>query len=151
MSLSFELTDDTREHKGETLYRIRATEDNPLHGVKAGDLGGWVTSTHVGDTPRISGQAWVADDATVAEHARISGNAHVSAHALISGHARVYGDARVSSYAWVSDHARVSGNAQLSGTTHVRDYANIGGNACISSDIIVGGNTRITEHPYILS
>ena len=45
--IKFELTDTTIIHGGVTLYRIRATEDIPRHGVCKGDLGGYVSSTHL--------------------------------------------------------------------------------------------------------
>ena len=36
----YELTDETKEFNGKTLYRIRALIDFGL--VKTGDLGGWI-------------------------------------------------------------------------------------------------------------
>ena len=87
--IKFELTDTTIAHRGMTLYRIRATEDIPRHGVRKGDLGGYVSSTHLpSGSARVFGDAWV------------------------------FGDAQVSGDAWVSGNARVSGNAEILQTWH---------------------------------
>ena len=56
--IKFELTDATIAHWGVTLYRIRATEDIPRHGVRKGDLGGYVSSTHLpSGAARVFGNA----------------------------------------------------------------------------------------------
>ena len=106
--VKFELTDETLTRFGVTLYRIRATEDIPSRGVRKGDMGGFVQSTHLpsGDA-RVSGAAWVSGDARVYGAARVSGDARVS------GAAEVYGDARVYGAARVYGDARVSGNAEV--------------------------------------
>lgn len=63
----YELTNETKDHYGITLHRIRALTS--FGNVKDGDLGGWVEKEanldHVGD-------AWVYGDA------RVLGNASVS-------------------------------------------------------------------------
>ena len=93
--IKFELTDTTIDHWGVTLYQIRATEDIPHQGIHKGNLGGYVSSTHLP-----------------------SGAARVSGHAWVSGGARVFGDARVFGNAWVSGAARVSGDAEILKTWH---------------------------------
>ena len=103
----FELTDETLQLAGPgvTLYRIRALIDIPRHGVKAGDIGGWVESTcHLSP----EGDAWIGD------HACVYGKARVSGHALVSGEARVFGHAHVSGRAFVLGNVRISGSARLS-------------------------------------
>ena len=64
--IKFELTNTTITRWGVTLHKIRATEDIPRHGVRKGDLGGYVSSTHLpsGDA-RVSGDAWVSGDAEI--------------------------------------------------------------------------------------
>ena len=99
--IKFELTDTTITHWGVTLYQIRATEDIPHHGIRKGNLGGYVSSTHLpSGAARVSGNAWVF------------GNARVFGAARVSGDARVFGDA------WVSGNARVSGDAEILQTWH---------------------------------
>ena len=88
--IKFELTDTTITHWGVTLYQIRATEDIPRHGVRKGDLGGYVSSTHLpSGNARVSGNAWVSGDAQVFGNARVAGDAQVF------GNARVAGDAEI--------------------------------------------------------
>ena len=100
--IKFELTDTTIVNAwGVTLHQIRATEDIPCHGVRKGDLGGYVSSTHL-----PSGAA------------RVFGDAGVSGDARVSGAARVFGDAQVSGAARVSGAAQVSGAAEILKTCH---------------------------------
>lgn len=58
-NLHYELTGEAHPDRTE-LRRIRATRDLPHHGVKAGDLGGFIE-----DTSCLRGDAWVADEAIV--------------------------------------------------------------------------------------
>ncbi len=80
--IKFELTDTTIANWGVTLYQIRATEDIPRHGVRKGDLGGYVSSTHL-----PSGAAWVFGAARVFGDALVSGDAQVfeTWHYLVVG------------------------------------------------------------------
>lgn len=104
-----------------TVKRIRALRDFTWAGVKAGALGGWIESAELeSGRPRLSENAWVADDAEV------YGNAHISGTALITGHARIYGDAWVTGYAWVHANARVYKTAMVTSGW-------------------IGGNARVTE------
>ena len=72
MKLKFKLTSETTTNSlGETLYRIEATVDIPARGVKKGDRGGFVSSETVNGKPRISGDAWVSDNAQVFGNAKV--------------------------------------------------------------------------------
>lgn len=63
----FELTEETMTtEQGVTLHRIRALKDLPLHGVKAGYLGGWIEKES-----NLEGEAWVGDEAWVYGNAQI--------------------------------------------------------------------------------
>ncbi|MDP0396124.1 hypothetical protein Q7Y95_10420, partial [Glaesserella parasuis] len=77
------LKDDTVEHFGRTLYRIKALITFGL--VGAGQLGGYIETEKNLDH---SGNAWVYDNA------RVFGNAMVYDNARVFGNARVYGNAR---------------------------------------------------------
>ena len=88
--IKFELTDTTITYRGVTLYQIRATEDIPHQGIHKGNLGGYVSSTHLpSGAARVSGNAWVSGDA------RVFGNARVFDNACVFGYARVSGDAEI--------------------------------------------------------
>lgn len=145
MPLSFELTNETRElEDGETVYRIRATRDIPYHNVKAGDLGGWVSSAHVGDLPRVDDKAWVADNASITDDARISGHAYVSGEAYVTGYSVVTGHARIGGEALIADHARVSDRARITHNAWIHDCAWVG------HDVTVTGHAEITGHAQVL-
>ena len=128
----YELTSETKEIYGTTLYRIRALID--FGDVKCGDLGGWIEKesnlSHEG-TAWINGDAWVYGDAQVYGDARLYGdarvydNARVYGNAWVCGDARVYGNALVYGDAWVCDDARVYGDAWLYGDAQVYGDAEI--------------------------
>lgn len=149
----YELTDETINHNGVTLHRIRATHDIPLLNVAAGDLGGFVESTD-----NLRGAAWVADNAKVYgtaqilgdEGALVSDNAEVYDTAMVYGAAHVSGDAHVYDRAVIRDDACVNGNAHVSGTTVVRDSALAGGDAHVQGEseitdtaMVIGGATVV--------
>ena len=100
----FELTTDSIEESGTTLYRIKALID--FGDVKAGSLGGYVEKE---ENLSQANTAWVYGNACV------YGNAWVYGNACVYGNARVSGDACVYGYAWVYGNARVSGDACVYG------------------------------------
>ena len=77
-SRSYEFTGGMLRVGGAALHRIRAVTDLPRHGVRAGDMGGWVESTD-----NLSGDAWVFGDARVFGAAEVSGDARVSGDAEV--------------------------------------------------------------------
>ena len=105
----FELTTDSIEESGTTLYRIKALID--FGDVKAGSLGGYVEKE---ENLSQANTAWVYGNACVYGNAWVSGNACVYGNARVSGNAWVYGNACVSDYACVSGNACVYGNARVS-------------------------------------
>ena len=72
MNDKYELTGDPNDAG---LRRIRALQDIPRHGVRAGDVGGWVQGERNLDQ---AGDAWVSGDAQVSGNAWVSGDARVS-------------------------------------------------------------------------
>ena len=55
MSSYYEFTGETIRVGDATLHRIRAVTDLPRHGVRAGDVGGWIAGT-----ANLFGGAWVS-------------------------------------------------------------------------------------------
>jgi hypothetical protein len=110
--MKYELTDETIETKGRTLYRIRY--------LKTGETGGWVESER-----NLSQEG----DAAVYGYARVFGNAQIYGDAQIYGYAQASGYAQVFDYAWVFDDAKVSGNARVYGDASARGDAEVSGNA----------------------
>lgn len=80
MGKKYELTEETIEFYGRTLYRIKALKD--FGDVEVGDLGGYIES----ESNLIQkGCAWVYGDAMVYDNANVCGNANVYGNAEIKG------------------------------------------------------------------
>lgn len=117
----------TRELNGKKFvfdkpYRIQALRDIPRHGVKVGDLGGYVRNR---SSLRHDGDCWVAKDAIIDHYSSISGNALVTDQALVCS-------GRVSGNAVVSDHALIY-DSHVVGEIIVKD------NAVIDDSRVCGG------------
>ena len=63
------------EPNGQGLRRVRALRDIPQHGVKAGDVGGWLQSE---SNLAQEGDSWVFGNAQVLGAARVSGDARIT-------------------------------------------------------------------------
>ena len=76
--MKYELTNNTRFVPGfyamVRVYQIRALRYIPMHGVKAGDLGGWVESED-----NLSQE----DDSWIGEYATFMGNSHPEYDSLV--------------------------------------------------------------------
>ena len=112
MSSYYEFTGETIRVGDATLHRIRAVTDLPRHGVRAGDVGGWIAGT-----------------------ANLSGGARVFGDAWVYGDAEVFGGAQVSGRAWVFGDAQVFGGAEVSGAARVFGDAEV----CVSQDVLTVG------------
>ena len=124
----FELTTETKKlyagidgHKTEKVTRIRATRDIPEHGVKAGDVGGFVSSKQ-----NLQYNGWVADDAVVSDTAIVTAG-------LVSGNAHVLGGSSL-----YGSSAKVTDNAVLNLNSHIQDNVVISGNAQIHNTVLRG-------------
>lgn len=97
MSRKYVFENEEQKRKQGVVYRIRALVDIPLHGVKAGDLGGFIESDK---NLSHQGNAWVADEAVVMGKGGITGDVLVKDTAVVrnstlAGHAVVEGEALV--------------------------------------------------------
>ncbi|HDL5985077.1 TPA: hypothetical protein PXF72_002227 [Mannheimia haemolytica] len=106
------LQNDTINHNGRTLYRIKAI--TTFGTVFAGTLGGYIEKE---SNLKHLGNAWVYDNAKVYDSAEVYGNAEVWGSAEVYGNAKVWGNAEV----WGS--AEVYGNAEVWGSAKVRSFA----------------------------
>lgn len=151
VTVHFELTDESMlSFTGERVFRIRAIRDIPERFVKAGDLGGWVSSEYTSTSElRIGPKAWVAGDAVVAGDAQVLGNALVYDSACVFGSARVKGWGRVHGNAKVFDDAIVKGRARVNQAASVFGAAQIGGHALITGTAEVTDNAKVSEHAVV--
>jgi hypothetical protein len=88
--------------RGHTLHRVQYLRDIDLHGITAGDLGGWIESE---ENLSHSGSACVCGSA------RVTGSARISGDACITDNARVTDDARVSGDYWGVSPLQIRGTA----------------------------------------
>lgn len=127
-------------------YRIQALVDIPLHGVKAGDMGGYVTSEMV---LSHEGSCWVGGDAMVSEYTDTSYYSFgekperefcIKENALITDNAYVYGiirgNAKISGNAYVNSH--LGGNSVISDNAYMF-------NCSVSGSLILSGNARLSD------
>lgn len=155
---------------------IKALRDIPLHGITAGDRGGFVTGyrnlsqqgecwiephasvvgeAHVGGDAYVGGSARVSGFATISETSRVIDSASVSDHAHIKGAAEVSSAAHVAGYTTIEGQARISGHARVLGEAVVRDDATVNGHALVSGSAVikdsatVRGNSRILDFARI--
>ena len=118
----FELTTDSIEESGTTLYRIKALID--FGDVKAGSLGGYVEKE---ENLSQANTAWVYGNACVYGNAWVYGNACVYGNARVSGDACVYGNA---------DYILLSGFGSHNRSTTM--FKEKSGNICVSCGCFSG-------------
>ena len=138
LGAKYQLTDETINVCGHTLYRIKALKD--FRNVKKGDKGGYVESYA---NLAQNGDCWVNGNA------KVYGNADVYDYAQVYDNARVYGNARVFSNAKVHGDAQVYGNAQVYYDAEVWGNAKIFANAKISANARVYGDARVNGEAHV--
>lgn len=105
---------------GTTARRIRAVRDIPEHGVRAGDLGGYIEHEH---NLAHEGAAWVADQALAIGQSRVEGNALACDWTSLTSYAVATGSAVLSGYSRVRDHAMIVGDTRLAGLSSALDQS----------------------------
>lgn len=142
------------------FYQLQALIDIPLHGVKAGDLGGFVSNKKI---LSHEGSCWIGGTAKIYKHARVIDDAYVggtvkifndfgNSMITISESAKVLGDVEVSIYTFtssskakkdksiqISGHAIISGNVAISNNSIINDHASISGNVKLDRCTVAGG------------
>ena len=111
MTKKFELTSESKEFDGVTLFRIRALKS--FSDVKKGDLGGWVETEN---NLAQEGNAWVYDEA------RVSGWAIVCSWACVKDRSHVFGSAHVCGWVNLSGDAQVSDGLLISAPSDSSNY-----------------------------
>jgi predicted acyltransferase (DUF342 family) len=132
----FELTDESIEHDGHILYRIKALRS--FSGVKKGSLGGFIEKE---SNLSHDGICWIYGNAKAFENARVWGNARVSNDSHVGGNALVYGDSWVYGNAQICGDCCIYGSAQVYGNAQVCGEARISGKSAISGKCILTFNT----------
>lgn len=130
----YQLTNETRNYYGITLYRIQALKD--FGDVKAGDKGGWVESknnlSHYGDcwvyddsvasgSSRISEDAKIMNSSEICDFACVRGDAVIDQGSTISGEAFIL-DAKVSNMI-ISNYTQISGDIEIKSIRDFYDFS----------------------------
>ena len=100
----YQLTEETQNYLGNTLYRIQALKD--FGDVKAGDKGGWVESER---NLSQDGNCWIYDDSIA------FGNSHVI------GNAKILNDSEIFEFACVAGNAVIDRNSTICGESFIKD------------------------------
>lgn len=123
------------------LFRIQALVDIPAHGVKAGDLGGYVERerclSHRGDS-WVGGNARVFSQSRVRDDALVTDNARVAYRAVVEHSAKVRDNSRITQWASVGGQAEVGGNSSLNWHSRAEGTAKLD-----SATLLM--NTRVTQ------
>lgn len=149
----YELIEDDRIWEGSKIvaYRIRAMRDIPEHGVKSGDLGGYVGSL---DNLSHKGAAWVAGRAQARDNGRVEGDAIAKDYASVRDNAVLTGNATLTGHARLQDFAILRENAVVGNSAVVEGHMVLGGNIKLMQAHVIDGNHEITEQdelPWSLS
>lgn len=130
-----------------TVYRVIALVDIPRHGVKAGDIGGYVDHRKV---LAQKGDCWIGDNAFAIDKSKVMANAIVTENAVVSdttvgGNAKVYGRAKVFEMPGLKK-SQVIGSAQVYGdaqvvSSSIGDYAQIYEAAMVNHASVTGYST----------
>lgn len=137
---------------GSRFHQIQALHDIPRHNVKAGDLGGYVSSETV---LSHEGDCWIGSGAFVQtsanwQKATVSQSTHTPAQAKASvvGNALVEGDVLVRNTV-VYDDAKISGNEGLINSSYIGGNAHLVGDMTVSNSFIAGSSVIETIIPSV--
>lgn len=154
------------------FYQLKALRDIPEHGVKAGDLGGYVTrrnslshqgSCWVGGQAQIIGKVTIEDNAYIGDKAvvhryfspksydldklHIRGNAKVTGHAVIE---KIRLDSSVQQWeTLIEGNVEISGNTVLQNVNHIEEDVKIYGKATLIEVNYVTGSSKIYENAIV--
>lgn len=158
--------DQIKAQDGKTiLTRIRALKDIPIHGIKAGELGGYIESeanlaqdgfAWVGGQAHVYESGQVIDHALANEYSRIYGSARLEGFAIAKGLSSIRDAALVQDCAEISGasvtcgRAVIKGRASITDLVQVKDTASVGGLANLFNSVVISGNARIGDHVWML-
>lgn len=132
----YELTEETIQINGRTLYRIRAMKSFCtiiMHIVNKGDLGGYVERE---SNLSQKGECWIFPDCAAMDNASVCDHAIINDNSVVRGNTVVLDDAAIY-------HSKVFGNI------FVKDSAYID-NSFVTGSGKIGHQTRIIDDEYHL-
>lgn len=139
------------------FYRLQALRDIPEHGVKAGDLGGYVSKTNRRNILSHEGSCWIGPEAMVAGNVFITDDVYIGDKAFVfnslrgcklrvSGAVSVTGNAELRKESWTRNDMLVSGSVKISESAVVLNVPSLVG------DLEIKGKTFLQgENPMLRS
>lgn len=118
---------------GIELTRIKALRDIPEHGIKGGDLGGYLESE---SNLSQNGYSWVNDNSKVYGNAKIIDNGYIANEAIVKDNSIV------------KDNAKVLDNAVISNGSNIENSSKVYGNSYVSLSTIKN-NSEVSGSVYI--
>lgn len=135
MATKYELTDDSIEFDGVTLYRVRALTN--FGDVTAGDVGGYVDRFgRINIDDKWSG--WVYDDAKAYGASWVHENSKLRDNAVMKGESLMYTNAEAVGNS-VIDGGTVGGNCKILGSSESKTGSWIYGNVTFNTTTVVSG------------
>lgn len=175
----YEFTGELFLYDNTPLHQIRALIDLPHHGVKAGDIGGYIQSEkNLQDEAWVAFRSMVLDEAVVADSALVTGGSVVRHNSEVSGRAMVGEKSHLSDFSKVTDDAvangvhmegfskiyenakvkgasmsggsKVYGNATVDGSyVELKDYAEVFGSATVKDQVSMSGISSVSEEAQV--
>lgn len=109
---NIELTNNTIEYDGHTLYQIRTINDNAHHKIHKDTLGGYIDKTSI-----IADNAWIEKDAKVYNCSVITGNTLISQDSIVNNYSTVT-DSTIEDNVIITNDSHIQDNSRIeSGTT----------------------------------
>lgn len=125
------------------LYRIKANKS--FNDVKAGDLGGYVSSQ---DNLSQEGNCWIYDDSMVLDNAFIDENALIFRNSIVRNNARISSNTNIIN-SQISDNVYIIGESQVFESTIKNDVSITGSaiviNSLIADNVEIKNNSRVTS------
>nr|DAY45809.1 MAG TPA: hypothetical protein [Crassvirales sp.] len=146
------LTEETKQHKGRTVYRIQALKD--FADVKAGDKGGWIETE---DNLSQAGNCWiydksiVHDNAQVRENAKVKGKSYIGGNSFITDSTLISGEVFVTGNLYMCDSSSIIGKVSIKGKASLYQYSSIRNGVIIWGLVYLWGNSSLEENLTIYS
>ena len=137
----YELSDITMEFGIKTLYRIRALKD--FSGVKAGDLGGWVSSEN---NLSQEGNCWIYDEAKCMDNARMYDDSCMYGYSEMYDSSRMHGDSKMHNYSEMHNSSRMYGYSKMYGCSEMHDSSTMYGNSIMYGNSMMCGHSKMFDN-----
>lgn len=135
-----------RTDQKKRFYRLQALCDIPLHGVKAGDFGGYVTKRA---SLSQENSCWIGGEAQVIGDVKIKDNVLITDEAVVRN-ASSLTESSITKNAKVSGRSTVKFAAStMTRTLRITDDVHIYGDAVLDNICSIEGTTQVYENAYI--